>query len=317
MVSCAVLTALLIVSTSVAGENNRIREDRFDPIDASRDRTVPLKIYRRPSSEPQPVILYSHGLGGSREDNGYLGRHWAASGYIAVFMQHAGSDEKVWKSAPPEKRREALFRAANVKSFLDRNRDVSFVIDTIEAWNQHEGHALNGQMDLARIGMSGHSFGAVTTLSVAGRKFRGNRSFPEPRISAFFAMSPNPGEQLSPKDSFGHLQQPILLMTGTNDGSPVNPALRPADRLKVFNALPAGNKFQLVLNGGTHFAFSDKRRYASQRNPDHHPAIQAISLKFWDAYLRGAAEAKIWLQSMAPIRETELVADDLWQWRDG
>ena len=77
-------------------------------------------------------------------------------------------------------------------------------------------------------------------------------------------------------------------MTGTHDGSPVeNPALMPAARLEVFKALPATDKFQLVLKGGTHFAFSDKPRYQNQRNPVHHRAIQAISLKFWEAYLGG------------------------------
>tara|TARA_Y100001934_G_scaffold88768_1_gene110157 strand:- start:3537 stop:4472 length:936 start_codon:yes stop_codon:yes gene_type:complete len=311
------MTVLLIFSTSAAAENSGVREYQFEPVDVSRSRTVPLKIYYRPSPRPQPVILYSHGLGGSRADNGYLARHWAAGGYIAVFMQHAGSDEQVWKSAPREKRRETLFLAANVQNFLHRNRDVSFVIDTLEVWNRHQAHALNGSMDLSRIGMSGHSFGAVTTLSVAGQKFRGNRRFPEPRIHAFLAMSPSPSKQLSHEESFGHLHQPILLMTGTHDGSPVNPALMPAARLEVFKALPATDKFQLVLKGGTHFAFSDKPRYQNQRNPVHHRAIRAISLKFWEAYLGGAADAKSWLQSRAPIRETELVADDVWQWKDG
>ncbi|MCH9670425.1 MAG: hypothetical protein K0U93_03155 [Gammaproteobacteria bacterium] len=72
---------------------------------------------------------------------------------------------------------------------------------------------------------------------------------------------------------------------------------------------------QLIFKGGTHFGFGDRRRHASQRNPTHHPAIQKISLKFWTAYLNGATDAKAWLRSMSPIRDTELVADDLWQWK--
>lgn len=316
MFSCAVMIVILIVSTSVAAENSCIREYQFNPVDPNRSRTVSLKIYYRLSPKPQPVILFSHGLGGSREDNSYLGRYWAAGGYISIFMQHAGSDEYVWRSVPRGERLKAMRMAANVENFIHRIRDVSFVIDTLKAWNHDQGHALHGKMDLSRIGMSGHSFGAVTTLTVAGRKFRGDRSFPEKRIRAFFAMSPNTSKRLSPKESFGHLHQPILLMTGTDDRIFINPSLDPVERLEVFNALPAGNKFQLVLKGGTHFAFSDNRRRARQRNPAHHPAIQKISLKFWNAYLKGMAGAKVWLQSMGPIRDTELGADDLWQWKD-
>ena len=40
-----------------------------------------------------PVVLFSHGLGGSREGYGYLGSYWAAHGYVAVHLQHIGSDE--------------------------------------------------------------------------------------------------------------------------------------------------------------------------------------------------------------------------------
>jgi predicted dienelactone hydrolase len=62
---------------------------------------------------PQPVILFSHGLGGSKENSAYLGNFWAAAGYIAVFMQHKGSDIDIWKSAPLGKRLKSLKSAAS------------------------------------------------------------------------------------------------------------------------------------------------------------------------------------------------------------
>jgi len=58
-------------------------------------RIVPLRIYAPTNEAAASVILFSHGLGGSREACKYLGNHWAGRGYVAVFMQHAGSDRDV------------------------------------------------------------------------------------------------------------------------------------------------------------------------------------------------------------------------------
>ena len=48
-------------------------------------------------STTYPVILFSHGLGGSREGGETWGKHWASHGYIVLHMQHEGSDKTIWK----------------------------------------------------------------------------------------------------------------------------------------------------------------------------------------------------------------------------
>jgi predicted dienelactone hydrolase len=70
----------------------------FTVQDASRDRALPIRVYLPAASKAAPVVLFSHGLGGSRENNPYLGKHWSARGYAVVFVQHPGSDESVWKA---------------------------------------------------------------------------------------------------------------------------------------------------------------------------------------------------------------------------
>ncbi|MEL6108713.1 MAG: acetylhydrolase [Planctomycetota bacterium] len=301
-----------------AGEPAAVVEHRFEPRDSERDRVVPVKVYLAQSETPQkpsPVILFSHGLGGSRENNGYLGRHWAAAGYIAVFMQHAGSDEAVWKSVPIRQRAQAMREAASGRSKRSRIADVPFVIDQLETWNAESGHLLEGKLDLNRIGMSGHSFGAVTTLDVAGRKYF-NQDFEESRITAFCAFSPQPGNTRDAARAFGHLSKPMICMTGTKDKSAVNASLKPSDRQKVYTALGPGDKYQLVLKDGEHHAFGDSQGLRTRnRNPKHHPAIQQITLKFWDAYLKGDEGSKSWLQSQQPITTTELGEGDRWEWK--
>ncbi len=62
--------------------------------DSSRRRTVPVKIYypAENGGKTIPVILFSQGLGASRETYSYLGEYWAAHGYISVHVPHAGDD---------------------------------------------------------------------------------------------------------------------------------------------------------------------------------------------------------------------------------
>lgn len=312
---CLAAAVLLAASKPHAAEPE-VEELRFEPLDQTRNRTVPVKIYLCPSRGPQPVILFSHGLGGSRENNEYLGKNWAAAGFVAVFMQHAGSDNEVWKQAASGDRLAALKSAASAISSRQRFHDVPFVIDQLEIWNNQAEHPLQRKLDLNHIGMSGHSFGAVTTLAVAGRKYPLNRSFAEERIDAFLAMSPQPGKGIETNKAFGHIVKPVLCMTGTRDASPIDASLKPETRQEVFTALPAGSKYQLVLDGAEHSAFGDSRRLGRRRrNPAHHPAIQQISVQFWKAYLKNDSEAKRWLQSESPVKQTGLSGRDKWDWK--
>ncbi len=315
-VLCLALLTTLVTGSLLAQEKSAISTLTFDPVDEARSRTVPVKVYRAASDSPQPVVLFSHGLGGSRENNVYVANEWASQGFIAVFLQHPGSDESVWRSAEPSQRMEALKKAANLTATLDRFMDVPFVIDQLEAWNAEEGHPLFGAMDLEKIGLSGHSYGAVTTQALMGQRFPLNRSFPDERIDAFLLMSPSDVRGgTSAADAFGHIQAPVLCMTGTKDGSPVQPDLTPESRRKVFEALPDGDKFQIVFEEGNHFAFSDSSRYSKNRIAHHHPAIQTISVQFWNAYLKGDEAAKAWLQSEHPRTDCELVEKDVWEWK--
>ena len=288
----------------------------LDPVDAVRERTVPIKVYLPETEKPLPVILFSHGLGGSREASPYLGNHWAAAGFVAVFIQHAGSDEDVWKNAARSERMAAMKEAANFRSSVARYTDIPFVIDQLEKWIVEEGHPLQGKLDLEHIGMSGHSYGANTTQAMMGQKFPFNTDFHEPRIDAFLALSPSLHKRLTPEEAFGHVQSPVLLMTGTKDGSPIDPTTTPESRMQVFTALPKGDKYQLVLEDAKHFAFSDAGGFSRQnRIEHHHHAIQTISTRFWNAYLKADAEAKALLQSEAIRKEAELVEADRWEWK--
>lgn len=84
----------------------------------SQNRKVPIKVYLPSGDSPTPVVLFSHGLGGSREGFKHGGEHWARRGYVAVFLQHPGSDESVWRGASLGQRRSALTEAANGQNLI-------------------------------------------------------------------------------------------------------------------------------------------------------------------------------------------------------
>src|SRR6266542_1909145 len=158
--------------------------------DATRSRDIPVRIYFPPNDKPAPVVLFSHGLGGSRKGSKFLGERWAARGYLAVFVQHPGSDKLVWKNAPPAERMDAVRKAASLENFFLRVGDIRAVLDQLQAWNK--SGPLANRMDLTRIGMSGHSFGAVTTQAVSGEMFlMSGTELTDPRIRAAVIMSPS------------------------------------------------------------------------------------------------------------------------------
>src|ERR1700682_4529116 len=156
-----------------------------------RSRDIPIRVYLPKENKPAPVVLFSHGLGGSREGSAYLGNHWAARGYVAVFLQHPGSDDSVWKDNPPAQRLAAMKAAADLENFMLRVDDVRAVLDQLGQWNQAAGNPLSGRLDMKRIGMSGHSFGAVTTQAVSGQRFVRGTEVTDPRIKAAVIMSPS------------------------------------------------------------------------------------------------------------------------------
>lgn len=241
---------------STRGSYRPIENSKYVAFDENRERSIPLRLYLPEASKPCPVVLFSHGLGGSRMNNDYLGEHWASRGYVVVYMQHPGSDEDVWKSVPREDRLAAMKKAASAKNAVLRFKDVPAVLDALEAWNVDAEHALYGKLNLSRVGMSGHSFGAVTTQAVAGQKKMGGLvNYTDERIDAAVMFSPSSPRRGKPERAFSGVEIPWLLMTGTEDVSIIGGATAES-RMAVFPALPEGDKYELVLWEAEHSAFS-------------------------------------------------------------
>lgn len=284
----------------------------FDVKDAVRDRIVPVRVYLPGSNKPAPVILFSHGLGGSRDNNPYLGKHWAKRGYVVVVVQHPGSDESVWKGIPAAQRMAAIKTAMSLENFLARVKDIPVVIDALTLWNGKRDHPLANRLDLQHLGMSGHSFGANTTQALAGQFYeRVGVSFLEARIDAAVMMSVGPPAVGDPATAFAPIKIPCMLMTGTRDDSPIGNT-RAADRLNVFPYLQQAAAWQVVFDRATHMDFSEVDLLGRvPKDARYHRAILALSTAFWDTQLKGDAAAKGWLNGEGA--KSVLATEDRWK----
>ena len=98
-----------------------------------------------------PLIVISHGTGGSAAGHYDTALALAEAGFVVVAMSHTGDNYKD---------RDASFSRHN---FANRSRHIARVIDfMLNIWTGR------GHLDPARIGLFGHSAGGATTLIVVG-----------------------------------------------------------------------------------------------------------------------------------------------------
>lgn len=258
--------------------------------DSARDREIPYRIFAPENATGRcPVIIFSHGLGGTREGYGHLGRFWSSNGYVVIHIQHHGSDDAAWRGQK-DRLQGMKAAAANLQNAIDRPRDVSVAIDHLADLDAAGG--LKGRIDTNRIGVAGHSFGAFTVLAVAGQGFGPRaRSLGDSRVSCGIAMS-SPAPRGENSGGYDRIKIPLFHMTGTADTSVINDT-KAEDRRIPFDGMKGVDRYLLTLAGGDHMVFAGRGPLGEDAKAQG--AILTGSLAFWDAYLRGDEKAKKWL----------------------
>ena len=280
---------------------------RGEFIDEAREgRTVPFKIYHPADYEgdKMPVILWSHGFGGNRDGAAFISRYLSSHGYTLVHMTHHGTDSSLWEGKPGHPWDILKKTSVTRETTLHRMRDVPFVIDQLPGWVS-ENPEVGQHMDLSRFGMSGHSFGAMTSQVMAGQMFPDENgkliSLREPRITAGILYSPVPirhlvGEEPEPH-IYGPIDIPLLHMTGTEDDSPIE-GFGYERRLVVHEYSEHPEKYLQVLEGGDHMIYNGTRGKlgANDLREEHEAQIKTAALAFWDAQLKGDKAARDYLE---------------------
>ena len=277
-----------------------------DLIDSGRGRKVPIKAFLPAGAGPFPVVVVSHGVGGNWDTNFAQDRHLASHGYAVFAVEHIGSNTgALTRSLRLLANLKAILHDAN--EALGRPKDISFAIDRAEEWNKSHDK-LRGRLDMKHVGVMGHSFGAYTTMVVAGMRpalkwlkptvAPGQGLGPDlrdKRVVCGVALSPQgPGEPLFIEESYASLKIPLLGITGSKDKQ-LNAT--PENRRRGYELWPPGDKYLIWLANADHTAFTDAtgsnhRMAPALAREDVQPVVRAATLLFFNAYLKGDGTAR-------------------------
>ena len=253
--------------------------------DTVRQRPVPSRLYLPQQARPEhpvPLIVFSHGLGGSRMGYSYLARHWANAGMASLHPQHVGSDNSVWRGNPFELL-QRLQAAAHESEALARVLDLRFVLNHILASDQ--GPLFNN----SSIAVAGHSYGANTAMLVAGAQVTtGNPNLADlqdRRIKAAILISAPPLIGQGPAlQVLGTVSLPTLHITSLEDTINL-PGYRSTveDRIAIFDAMAQSQRTLAVYNTGGHSIFTDR---TTRSGPETSARIKAATKELCTIFLR-------------------------------
>ncbi|NML35052.1 alpha/beta hydrolase family protein [Paraburkholderia antibiotica] len=229
-----------------------------------------------------PLLLLSHGTGGSADSLDWLAASLAAQGYIVAGVNHPGNNAL-----------EPLTRDGFML-WWERATDVSEVLDGMLA-----DPRLGPHVDATRIGALGFSLGGYTVLELAGARTdvaaferfctspaadaictppeaaklphapgasaltldalspatkasraRSGDSYRDPRIKAVFAIAPALGEAFDP-NAFAEVTIPVALLAGEADvTAPVNTNIH-----RIAGFMPRASV--TMVPGASHYTFMD------------------------------------------------------------
>ena len=277
--------------------------------DVKRSKILHVRAFYPSDTGPFPVIVFSHGAGGSQNCCDGLTRHWASYGYVTLQPTHDDSTTQRQSVGEEDINFVRAVREALKKPELweSRPEDVSFVLDSFQVL-QDQIPELADKLDGKRVGVGGHSMGAFTADAIAGALVdlpgHAATSFADPRVKAVLLLSPQgPGEFGLNDHSWDRVSLPLLSMTGSLDGGANRQG--PGWKKIPFDRSEPGDKYHVYIEGANHMSFITPRTALPGRAAQGEAIFgytNSAALAFWDAYLKADSDAKRYLQSDA-LRE--------------
>ncbi|WP_339267199.1 alpha/beta fold hydrolase [Paenibacillus sp. FSL K6-1330] len=260
-------------------------------------------IHLSSAEQKYPILIFSHGMTGFRNQNTFQVEELASYGYIVVGIDHPyDAAATVYPDG-----REILIQMNNLSGFekLDAHmplwtEDVSFILDRLEQLNkQDEQNLFTGRLDLDRIGMFGHSYGGATAAQMLMK---------DARIKAAINMD---GTLYGDPMPVTGLTKPYLQMNGEKSidkavfDNKLDQAIAQSDKTKEeyeefweetvrrrTNALQGGG-YTMTIPHTSHMSYTDFHLFSPLLpNPGEDPRlvhriINEVSVTFFDQYLKG------------------------------
>jgi predicted dienelactone hydrolase len=207
------------------------------------------------------LLIFAHGNSSNGPDNRPLIRRWASAGFVVAAPTFPLTNI----NAPG---------GDDVGDYIHQPGDISFVITQMLQTRTRSNDRWRGMIDASRIGVVGHSLGAITILGVVF-----NSCCQDPRIKA--AVSIDGIELPYPNGSyFTGPPEPLLVIHGSADQTiPYS-----AGQQTYADASPP--KFLLTLVGAPHTSFHQTNDPHSPGRP-WEPVIISTVTDFFDYYLKG------------------------------
>ncbi len=156
-------------------KDSQIERDKLFLAGWDPDEPVPVYAYYKKGNKAMPVVIFMHGLGGSKEQYVSRMQELAAKGlFVVVIDAHLHGERKVPGIFPQGKNLGGLGDDYSIwvhqSAIAHTARDVPKIIDALSA---------RSDVDLSRIGVAGVSMGSSTCMVLAWR---------EPRISVVVGL---------------------------------------------------------------------------------------------------------------------------------
>jgi predicted dienelactone hydrolase len=229
------------------------------------------------SGGPYPLLLFSHGSCGYPGQSTFLTPLLASYGIVVAAPPHPGNtlfDGPICTTLD-----------AQLASAQERPADVIFATDQMLAATSDATSPFFGAIDPQRIGMSGHSFGGLTTYFVVDR---------DPRYRIAVPMAPAVFNVIS-------LEIPSLTMLGQIDSVVQLPGIRAA------YAAASAPKLKVEIAHAGHYAFSDGCFPSADCNfpttlsqDEAHAVVQRWVVPFVLRYLAGDPRVEPLLDAVPP-----------------
>ncbi|OPJ59600.1 alpha/beta hydrolase family protein [Clostridium chromiireducens] len=183
-----------------------------------------------------PLVIISHGNGGSHIFYRTISTHLAKNGYIVAMVEHYGNNRNNNEFENTE------------ENLILRPKHISLTIDKLLSDSFFSNHIIKD-----KIAVIGHSMGGYTALALAGgiprtREGKIIKTTPDQRVKAVVLLAPGAGWFLNGLDN---VTIPILMLTAEHD--PITPAWNAETVLK---SIPDKSlvTFRQIENAG-HFSF--------------------------------------------------------------
>jgi dienelactone hydrolase len=232
---------------------------RTEPlVDTGRDRALPTRVVAPVDGQagrPYPLLVFAHGSGGLGDGYDQLFRTWSAAGYVVAAP------------AFPVATADAL-QGAWIDDLPNMPADVSFVITELLRLSADGPGPLRGTIDPERIGLAGHSMGAMITLAVAG-----NTCCHDGRVKAAVVLAGRE-VQFGSGQFWARIRTPVLLVHGDQDTN-----VTYTDGRRAYADAPPP-RFLLTILGGDH-----GRPYTADTRDPGARLVADVTLDFLDQYL--------------------------------